>query len=333
MVEFDEQFFIGTLLSVGTVVLNSSGNVLFKFHERKKRKSPEKRSQWGYVGLFLCICSGFFDIASLTFIPLSVNALFSTIKIPLSEIFSMFILDEKLSQSQWFIILLIVLDMALIVLCGNHSTGEGAVPRFQNNFYSLSTLLWMAWILGSGLLSGIFMLFRPKKMLRVAPLSFYNILGPYYAAMLATVIHTIGKLGMEYLKCSGLFAIKDCPRLSVWYGACLVILPALGIIDILTVKFIMAKLNIVTVIPLYGTFASIFPMISGVIFFREKPVSWAGFLCSIIVIVILNLKFISLSQETFDENEKERSMSESLLSARGPTEKLEIDLLLPDCLP
>jgi len=173
-------------------------------------------------------------------------------------------------------------------------------------------------MISSCIISGLYMKLHKPLSKKIAPWTVYNFTGPLFVSLVGTINQVVGKLAMDKARC----IFDTCSPTSDGYYFLLVFLVGGAFFQLFCVQFIMAKLNIVTVIPLYGCFLTVLPVVSGLIFFREEPNNYFGFICSITFVIILNFVLVYISQERFERKEAEIALDTTITLGVDPDAEL-----------
>jgi len=299
------QFVIGLVICCTGAILNSLGNVLFKFHEVKQEKDATYSNS---VALGMCFLNWYWA-AILTvfigngalavaygFLPLSIHSVFAAFPIVLGELFSGFLLPHsKLDRTQWLIIAFMCVSMVGVFISGDHSESDSVAPEFESSmrrYYGQIFVATWALIL---CVSGYILLFMNKPA-TLHPASIYNISGPVFTAAVGTLVNVCARMIMVIIKCK---VGDDCDNkeTSNAYYSLLFIFPVSALIQLLSLAYTMGKLHLVSVIPLYCTLLVIWPSLAGLVLLQEEPGYLPSYVFFTVLIIICNILFVHITSK------------------------------------
>jgi len=292
--QVDSSFVIGLFLAIASSILVALGNVFFKLQEIKRKQEPNDSFYLDYLAMALVIIGSITDVFSIGLLPLTINTVHSAIPIALGEIFSGCILEEKLNVQQWFLIVCILMCVIIVVLSGDHSSNVDVIAIFENHINSGGTIVMLILMALTAIASGVYIKVHDPGPDEVPPYSLFNIAGPIFVGVVGSFSQTTGKLVLEKFECGW---SDHCEESGDGYYALCAALLVLAGVQILGVKFIMGKLNIITVIPLYGSVLILLPVICGVVFFKEDPTNVPFFILSLCLVLFFNWLLLSISQK------------------------------------
>merc|ERR1719232_1445482 len=108
------------------------------------------------------------------------------------------------------------------------------------------------------------------------------------------------------------------------YFVLLLILPVAAIGQLKSLAFTMGTMNINTSVPLYGCGLIILPSTSAIVILGERPSIWAGFVGSILSIIVFNIIFLRLvhvrQEQLTSETKQEQLMKKQKEGEAGSIE-------------
>jgi hypothetical protein len=301
-------FALGVLCCWVSAVLTALSNILFKYHETVQRK----HFSWKWVGIFLVLLAAILDIAAFAMIPVSVNQVHSCLPIILGEIFSSWILKKKLGSKQWAFVIMLLPCVILGVLYGPRESDSHVTATFQESMQEAKTIscVVIAFLFTTSIaISTRFLSVEAA----VNPLGLYNIIGPLLTACMGAFTVIGSKLFAEVVafwvfgqnKC-GETTSKTCvDSISPWFATVFLFLPLCAGVQLMLITFIMGKLNLVMVIPIYGSLLILLPTLLGMSVFKEEPINQAAYWLSVVGIIVTNICFLAASQENKDDVDEE----------------------------
>lgn len=261
-----------------------------------EEKSEHDTSNYDLQALCSFVIGGILDGISISLLPISVWSANCVVSIPMGQILAWKILKQRINKKTWILISLITACAVGVSIFGAASGGKSS--QIINTFTTtidnpgplclllFSSLLYTA--------CAAYLKYQKNFIRRASkipePWELYNLCGPVAVGLAGAYQNVTTKLVLEY---AIVIFFGKTQRKSISYYLfiiVLILLPIFLIIQLKTIKFMMAHLHIVTAAPTGQCCLIAFSSIAGIVFFRETPVSTFGYVSS----VLLMLTFIGM---------------------------------------
>lgn len=324
-------YIIGLMFCWISPMFTSLGNVFFKVHNEKclhpeanKDYNPDSYMNFHYSGILLVLIGTLTSLVSMGLVPLSISCIHSALPIAFGELWSGYFLPHtKLTTQQWLAIGGILVSVGGVVYCGDHEEDGNVVEMFEANVFKQGSVIYLL-IYGSIFaITGLTIYCLPPPVdenNQIVTCSMYNISGPLFTAAVGNITQVTARMVMVAVICF----ITSCDHTyNQSYWILVIVLPIAAIGQLKSLAFTMGTMNINTSVPLYGCGLIILPSTSAIIILGERPSIWAGFVGSILSIIVFNIIFLRLVHVRQEQLTSETKQEQLMKKQEGEAGSIE----------